>query len=255
MCTGIEIAALAAYAGGTYMEQQSAKRAIQREGDAYRQLGTDLDMRQKRIADMDQEVGGVVDSLRKLYGREDGFDANMADQAKQSEAETLDLITKQRAANVAAPSAGEATTLGEQLVRDATVVANEKNDRFVKQQVSANANLRSLSDALGAITPDLIGGNSELAILKNNQRGESTLSDYDNRIFQQEQINARRSAYDPAAQGLKLAGQLAGMYSLMAAAPTAAGTEAAGTGLKASSGGIGLKAPTSGYSGFGLKPF
>lgn len=257
MCTGLEIAALAAYAGGTYMEQDSARRAINREADAFRELGRNLDMRQKRVAEIDQETRGVVQSLNKLYGRDDGFDKNMEDNRIEQETLSNDLINAARVKN-ATPSAGEATTLGEQLVRDANIVATEKNDKFVKQQVAANANLRSLNDAIAAIAPDLITGNSQIATNTGRMRGESSLSDYDSRIFQQDAINARRSAANPMGSALKLGGQLAGLYSLMAAAPAAAGTTtASGTGLTAGStgGAAGLRVPTSGYSGVGLRPF
>lgn len=257
MCTGLEIAALAAYAGGTYMEQESARNAINREAEAFRELGRNLDQRQKRVADIDMETRNVVQSLNKLYGRDEGFDKNMEQNRVEQETLANDLINAARAKNMVAPSAGEATTLGEQLVRDANIVANEKNDKFVRQQVAANANLRSLSDAISALTPELIGGNSQIATNTGRMRGESSLSDYDNRIFQQEAINARRSAANPLGSALKLGGQLAGMYSLMSAAPAAAAPSASGTGLTAGStgGAVGLKMPTTpGYFGV-VKPF
>jgi len=252
MCTGLEIAALAAYAGGTYMEQDSARRAINREAEAFRELGRNLDMRQKRVAEIDQETRDVVGALKNLYSRDGGFDKSMEENRIESENLSNDLINAARVKNMATPSAGEATTLGEQLARDANIVATEKADKFVRQQVAANANLRSLNEAIAALTPELITGNSQIAANTGRMRGESSLADYDQRIFQQDALNARRSAANPMGSVLKLGGQLAGMYSLMSAAPAAAAKPAAGGGLKLSGGGIGLN-PNSGYAGVGLK--
>lgn len=252
MCDPITIAAIAAYATGSKLNYDAAKQARNEEAAAFRMLGQNVDRRQSRVEDLDKEIGGIVNSLSQLYGREQGFDQRMADEAQLTEDMASQLVAN--APSSMPVAAGESDNLGDQLVQDARVVADETRNRQVEQQIAASANMRSLSDALAQIAPEMVTGVAEINQRQNEQRGQSALSGYDERLYQQQAINARQKAIDPLGQALQMAGQLMGMYSMMAPGTAAAGggtglTPGATTGLKAS-GSVGLKPPPS----FGYVP-
>lgn len=251
MCTGAELAMISAatYAVGQQQSQKAASRALGREADAFVQLGRDRSARMKRIGELDEEVAGVVGSLNKLYSRNEGFDARMARLRDQSEQDAIKLIEDNRPT---VTSGGEAATLGEQLVNEANVIEAEKADQYVRQQVAAQANLRSLADSLDSLTPDLIGGISEARRIGTTQKGIASLADYDDQTYNVAVQNARNSAVSGTGEFLKQIGQLAA-YAAMAKPTGSPG--GAGSGITASGGGSGLSASagtpsfkTSGYS-------
>ena len=246
------MAAIAAYVTGSKLQYDAGKRAIRAEADAFRQLGQNIDQRQGRVAELDKEIGGIVGSLSKLYGRDQGFDQRMQDEAATTEAMASNLANN--APSSIPTAAGEADTLGEQLVQDAKEVADTKRSNQVAQQINAMANMRSLGDALAAISPEMVSGVADINMKQNAQKGQGALSAYDERLYQQQAIDARRKAISPEGQALQMAGQLMGMYAMAAPGTAAAGggtglTPGAQTGFQAS-GTAGLQPPPS----FGYVP-